>query len=298
MMIYDYYPFGMPMPYRRITDANAYRYAYQGQEKDPETGKEAFELRLWDGRIGRWLTTDPYGQHFSPYLGMGNNPISTIDPDGGTNCGGAGQPPCEDGGWEMDLPAVEIGSNSIDYRGFDADFPTWTSSFNRSLADWSKQYGDGYNFTDSYEAYDYWSNQQMQTAQKEFNASIYKAHNAVSKVVTPLIKETTLMLIPIGEIYVGSKLIYLGVTKVSKFAIHGTRVMKVGSASAKSLRSTIYFTKHLRKLNLNATFHAPIIYGRSHTVGAFLGRNAPVLGTGLVIDGIRRLNNNFQKQDE
>ncbi|WP_339141959.1 RHS repeat domain-containing protein [Croceitalea sp. MTPC5] len=79
----DYYPFGMPMPGRNSVDANSYRYAFQGQEKDSETGKEAFELRLWDGRIGRWLTTDPYGQYSSPYLGIGNNPISRIDPDGG-----------------------------------------------------------------------------------------------------------------------------------------------------------------------------------------------------------------------
>ena len=73
----------MVLPNRHIQDANAYRYAYQGQEKDPETGKEAFELRLWDGRIGRWLTTDPKGQYASPYLGMGNDPINGIDPDGG-----------------------------------------------------------------------------------------------------------------------------------------------------------------------------------------------------------------------
>jgi hypothetical protein len=46
---------------------------------------EAFELRLWDGRLGRWLTTDPKHQYASPYLGMGNNPISRIDPDGGTD---------------------------------------------------------------------------------------------------------------------------------------------------------------------------------------------------------------------
>ncbi len=46
---------------------------------------EAFQLRLWDGRIGRWLNPDPYGQNYSPYMGMGNNPISMIDPDGG-NC--------------------------------------------------------------------------------------------------------------------------------------------------------------------------------------------------------------------
>jgi RHS repeat-associated protein len=63
-----------------------YRYAFQGQELDKETGMEAFQLRLWDGRIGRWLSPDPYGQYASPYLGMGNNPIGMIDPDGGFAC--------------------------------------------------------------------------------------------------------------------------------------------------------------------------------------------------------------------
>lgn len=75
------------MPNRNLQ--GDYRYAYQGQEVDPETGKEAFELRLWDSRIGRWLTTDPYGQFNSPYLGMHNNPISAIDPDGGFSWLGA-----------------------------------------------------------------------------------------------------------------------------------------------------------------------------------------------------------------
>ncbi len=77
----DYYPFGMIMPARNLT-TNQYRYGYQGQEVDPETGKPAFQLRLWDARIGRWLTTDPAGQYASPYMGMGNNPIRKIDPDG------------------------------------------------------------------------------------------------------------------------------------------------------------------------------------------------------------------------
>ncbi|SHI32538.1 RHS repeat domain-containing protein [Aquimarina spongiae] len=79
----DYYPFGMPMPGRNLQ--GDYRYAYQGQEKDPETGKEAFELRLWDSRIGRWLTTDPAEQYHSPYMAMGNNPITGVDPDGAKN---------------------------------------------------------------------------------------------------------------------------------------------------------------------------------------------------------------------
>lgn len=53
---------------------------------------EAFELRLWDGRLGRWLTVDPYHEFHSPYVGMGNNPISLVDPNGGMTDGG-GDPP-------------------------------------------------------------------------------------------------------------------------------------------------------------------------------------------------------------
>ncbi|AWX45713.1 hypothetical protein HME9304_02740 [Flagellimonas maritima] len=74
--------FWMPMPSKSLLGAEGYRYVFQGQEKDPETRKEAFQLRLWDGRLGRWLTTDPMGEFASPYLGMGNNPILYGDPDG------------------------------------------------------------------------------------------------------------------------------------------------------------------------------------------------------------------------
>ncbi len=36
-----------------------------------------------DPRLGRWMSPDPYGQFHSPYLAMGNSPISGVDPDGG-----------------------------------------------------------------------------------------------------------------------------------------------------------------------------------------------------------------------
>jgi len=67
------------------TDESEYRFGYQGQfaEKDEETGWNHFELREYDPVIGRWMSTDPYGQHWSPYLSMGNNPINLVDPDGG-----------------------------------------------------------------------------------------------------------------------------------------------------------------------------------------------------------------------
>ena len=81
----DYYPFGSIMPGRTMQDAEGYRYGYQGQyaEKDEETGLISFELRMYDSRIGRWISPDPYGQFDSPYIGMGNNSVNFTDPDGG-----------------------------------------------------------------------------------------------------------------------------------------------------------------------------------------------------------------------
>ena len=80
----DYYPGGMPMPGRQFVNGKPYRYGYQGEfaETDEETEKPAFEARLYDPRINRWLTVDPAHEFFSPYMAMGNNWINTIDPDG------------------------------------------------------------------------------------------------------------------------------------------------------------------------------------------------------------------------
>ncbi len=87
------YAYGAPLPGLSYTVGNRrYRYGYQGQfaEHDDETGYESFELRLYNSRIGRWLNTDPEGQFNSPYVGMGNNPVSGIDPDGGFSGPGDG----------------------------------------------------------------------------------------------------------------------------------------------------------------------------------------------------------------
>ncbi len=77
----DYYPFGGVIN----PGGTTYRFDYQGQfsEKDPETGWNAFALRMYDSRIGRWLQYDQAGQFYSPYLGMGDNPVSGIDSTGG-----------------------------------------------------------------------------------------------------------------------------------------------------------------------------------------------------------------------
>ncbi|MBB6499355.1 RHS repeat domain-containing protein [Pedobacter cryoconitis] len=77
----DYYPYGSVAQ----SGGTNYRYDYQGAyaEKDPVTGFNNFALRMYDPRIGRWLSVDPMGQHNSPYAGMGNNPVSRFDKNGG-----------------------------------------------------------------------------------------------------------------------------------------------------------------------------------------------------------------------
>lgn len=87
----DYYPHGATMPNRNYISATAYRFTFQGQENDNETGFINFELRQYDARIGRWLNPDPYKQHYSPYLAMGNNPLSFTDPTGGRDDSGPNQ---------------------------------------------------------------------------------------------------------------------------------------------------------------------------------------------------------------
>ena len=77
----DYYSFGSILR----SGGTPSRFGYQGAfaEKDDETGYNSFELRNYDAVTGRWLSTDPYGQHWSPYVGMSNNPVSYFDPNGG-----------------------------------------------------------------------------------------------------------------------------------------------------------------------------------------------------------------------
>jgi len=112
----DYYPFGSEVR-SGGTDS---RYGYQGlyAEKDKETGWNNFELRNYDSAIGRWLTTDPKNQFHSPYVGMGNNPVSGFDKDGGWS--EDGDPPVKKGYWKGFVDGTNI-SNPFDKAG-----QTWT----------------------------------------------------------------------------------------------------------------------------------------------------------------------------
>lgn len=89
----DYYTFGGTLPGRTWQQSGGdYRYGYQGQEKSQnDVNWEQFELRLYNHDLGRWSSPDPYGQFHSPYLAMGNNPVSMVDPNGGYVYGARGR---------------------------------------------------------------------------------------------------------------------------------------------------------------------------------------------------------------
>ncbi|TXD83454.1 hypothetical protein ESY86_09525 [Subsaximicrobium wynnwilliamsii] len=133
----------MVMPNRRIVNGERYRYGYQGEyaETDEETGKPAFQLRMYDPRINRWLTPDPKGQFHSPYLAMGNNWVSFVDPDGGECCGGSGT---DDDPFILDEVVITASGNA---SGVSSD--SWTR--------YIPVYGSGVDAYDSFSRGDYWT---------------------------------------------------------------------------------------------------------------------------------------------
>ena len=86
----DYYPFGAQMPGRDTTfAANLYRYGFNGKENDNEVkgvgDQQDYGMRVYDPRVGRFLSVDPFSRKFayySPYQFAGNTPIQAIDLDG------------------------------------------------------------------------------------------------------------------------------------------------------------------------------------------------------------------------
>ena len=81
----DYYPFGMLVP-NRYGNSPAYRYGFQGQEKDDELKGEGnslnYTFRMHDPRVGRFFAVDPLARDYpwnSPYAFSENDPINFVD---------------------------------------------------------------------------------------------------------------------------------------------------------------------------------------------------------------------------
>ncbi len=87
--VQNYYAFGQSMPNwsgtAAVNDPKKYRFGYNGKEDDDEWGKQDYGARIYDPRIGRWLSTDPLEHKYSSlstYNSFLNNPNFYTDPDG------------------------------------------------------------------------------------------------------------------------------------------------------------------------------------------------------------------------
>ncbi len=86
----NYYPFGMLQQDRRWENSDAtYRYGFNGKEQDNivkgEGNSYDYGARIYDPRIGKWLSTDPFQMKYpdmSPYSFSANSPMNFIDLDG------------------------------------------------------------------------------------------------------------------------------------------------------------------------------------------------------------------------
>ena len=82
----DYYPFGSAINTRSYS-SGAYRYGFNGKEKDSESFNDAYDFgaRIYDGRLGRWFRVDNkfyLFAHQSPYSYALNTPIIVVDANG------------------------------------------------------------------------------------------------------------------------------------------------------------------------------------------------------------------------
>ncbi|HMH33194.1 MAG TPA: RHS repeat-associated core domain-containing protein [Puia sp.] len=84
----EYYPFGYRMPNRFIS-TTSYWFGFNGKEKDNEVKGEwnqyDYEMRIYDPRIGRFLSKDPLSVKYpwyTPYQYAGNKPIQFTDYNG------------------------------------------------------------------------------------------------------------------------------------------------------------------------------------------------------------------------
>ncbi|RYY45267.1 MAG: hypothetical protein EOO06_16800, partial [Chitinophagaceae bacterium] len=79
------------------TDGKGYRYKFNGKEEDLETSTQDYGMRIYDPRLGKFLSEDPLFKEypwFTPYQFGSNNPITCIDLDGleGLVATGSSQP--------------------------------------------------------------------------------------------------------------------------------------------------------------------------------------------------------------
>jgi RHS repeat-associated protein len=83
--ISDYYPFGAPLQGRSAAFGGEYRFGFNGKELDEESETQDYGMRIYDCRLGRFLSVDPLAKEYawnSSYTFAENKVIQSIDLDG------------------------------------------------------------------------------------------------------------------------------------------------------------------------------------------------------------------------
>lgn len=160
----DYAPFGMQMVGRKW-NSSSYRYGFNGKENDNEIKGEGnqqdYGLRIYDPRLGKFLSVDPLTASYpwyTPYQFAGNMPIKFIDLDGGEpkdpgkyNGEGAIAPQIVDGntceGTENNRWTWN--SEKWDYTTFNVTNSELTSIFDKGKTESLKQVETSVNLTGS-----------------------------------------------------------------------------------------------------------------------------------------------------
>ncbi|OQP68407.1 RHS repeat domain-containing protein [Niastella populi] len=86
----DYYPFGMLSRVALPNSGKDYKFGFNGKMNDNDVkgglgNQQDYGMRIYDPRIGRFLSVDPLQRQFpdlTPYQFSGNTPIQAIDLDG------------------------------------------------------------------------------------------------------------------------------------------------------------------------------------------------------------------------
>ena len=142
---FNYGPGGMVLEGRNWT-ADLYRYGFNGMETDDETygNNNAFDFgaRIYDSRLGRWLSIDPVVRKYpnvSPYSYVLNNPILYLD-IGGSDVGVSIEKDPSDVGGKITL------SSTVYVTGVDCD--NVVEQYKAVYTEWSNNNQNKGTYTD------------------------------------------------------------------------------------------------------------------------------------------------------
>jgi RHS repeat-associated protein len=255
------------------SDESVYRYGYQGEfsERDLATGWNHFELREYDLVIGRWLVPDPYGYNWSPYVGMDNNPMVNVDPDGGCPNGN-----CDD--WYNNGEATVLDEVTVTAsRSIEVDIETLEYDYAASFDKYQLSFPE-FKGMSQLEAIEYWNQKYSQDFYRQWQESVKRERDRenVARLAWLIQGWTTVWPVSLGALG-GSN---LNIPKTFKYAPRGIVVRPHLNINSKQLGAKFgeHFDASLPGYRSAAEYRALIhkIYNDPNSLYRAIPNNAKV----------------------